>query len=136
MSNFHSYKLLERLCTEISPQVQRQQPVTFRDALDRVTPIHLEWINSLEAFMAILKIRFKWIGLRKIEKGEFVVQALGSTDDIDLSDPSRPWELCFVPGQHVDMSMTFKHRDIATSLSCPACNYEHDRGSSSIEITW
>ena len=136
MSNFHSYKLLERLCTVISPQVQRQQPVTFRDALDRVAPIHLEWVSSHEAFMAVLKIQFKHIGLSKIEKGEFVVQALGSTDDIDLSDPSKPWESCFVPGQHVNMSMTFKRRDIATSVSCPACNCEHDGGSSSIEITW
>jgi len=136
MSSLHSYKLLERLCTAIPAQVLRQQPVMFRDALDRVAPIHLEWINSREAFMAVLKVRFKDFGLHKIQNGEFALQDTGSADDIDLSDISRPWDLIFVPGQQVDMSVTFKRRDQANSILCPACSQEHLGQSSEVDITW
>jgi hypothetical protein len=34
--------------TQIPPQVLFQQPVVFRDALDRVTPFHLDFIDSAE----------------------------------------------------------------------------------------
>lgn len=36
------------LHNDIPPQVLLQRPVLFRDALDRVTPIHLDFINSPE----------------------------------------------------------------------------------------
>lgn len=88
----------------------------FRDALDRVAPIHLEWINSREAFMAVLKVRFKDFGLHKIQNGEFALQDTGSADDIDLSDISRDWDFIFAPGQQVDMSVIFKRRDKANSI--------------------
>jgi hypothetical protein len=36
------------LQNDIPPQVQLQQPVVFRDALDRVMSINLDFINSAE----------------------------------------------------------------------------------------
>lgn len=37
-----------RFQTKIPPQVLLQQPVVFRDAFNRVTPVHLEFIDSAE----------------------------------------------------------------------------------------
>ncbi len=43
------YRVLEkRIQGEIPAQVLLQQPMIFRDALDRVTPVHLEFIDSLQ----------------------------------------------------------------------------------------
>jgi hypothetical protein len=48
MSNLNA--LLEQitLLNEIPRQVSLQKPVVFRDALDRVTPIHLDFIDSAQ----------------------------------------------------------------------------------------
>lgn len=37
-----------QLQCNIPPQVLLQQPVIFKDALDRITPVHLEFIDSAE----------------------------------------------------------------------------------------
>jgi hypothetical protein len=68
-----SLQILEVIHSNLPSQITQQQPVIFRDALDRVAPIHLEWINSWEAFLAVLKVRFKERGLRKIENMEFAL---------------------------------------------------------------
>jgi hypothetical protein len=39
--------------TQIPPQVLLQQPVVFRDALDRVTPVHLDFIDSAEVSFSL-----------------------------------------------------------------------------------
>ena len=74
--------------------IERQQPVIFRDALNRVAPFHLEFINSHEAFFAVLEIRFKDVGINKVRRREFALQNAGATTDIDLR---KPWEASFVP---------------------------------------
>lgn len=67
----------------------------------------------------MLKANFKNIGHapEKIERGEFVIQYSALKRDIDFD---QNWQLCFSPGQCVDMSMIF-HR--ATALEgivvCP-----------------
>ena len=45
-----------RLQAEIPPQVLLQQPMVFRDALNRVTPVHLEFINSSEVIHPTLAV--------------------------------------------------------------------------------
>jgi hypothetical protein len=109
-----------------------QQPVTFRDALNRVAPIHLEWINSHAAFLAVLELRFQDVGKRKIQRKEFVLQRVGASKDIDLC---RPWETCLCPGQQVDMSMIFRDVEVMDSTICPACK-EECFGQSGAEIEW
>jgi hypothetical protein len=42
-----------RFQTQIPPQVLLQQPVVFRDALDRVTPVHLDFIDSAEVSFSL-----------------------------------------------------------------------------------
>jgi hypothetical protein len=131
-SNYQIFQAIERLCVSLPAQVERQQPVLFRDALDHVAPIHLEWIDSHEAFAALLELRFKDIAPRKVAKREYVLQDAG-LKDIDMS---RAWGLCFVPGQRVDMSMTLKRSDMAESVTCPICGYEHVGQPSACEIKW
>ncbi|KAI9865708.1 MAG: hypothetical protein M1813_002166 [Trichoglossum hirsutum] len=104
---------------EIPPQVMLQRPVQLLDACGRLAPFHLEFINSSEAFLAVLKVRFKHAGLRKIEKREFALQERGSKRRLDLS---APWDSVFLPGQKVDMSMVFRRQDVP-HRSCPSCRF-------------
>jgi hypothetical protein len=124
--------MLENICNALPPQIERQQPVIFRDALNRVAPIHLEWINSHEAFLAVLEVRFKDVGIEKVRRGEFALQKAGATTDIDLR---KPWEACFRPGQQVDMSIIFKQHGPWNMAVCPVCNHECF-GETSSEIEW
>ena len=63
---------------EIPAQVLLQKPVLLLDACGRMAPFHLEFINSKEAFLAVLKVRFQQCGvtpkgLRKIDRFEFIL---------------------------------------------------------------
>src|SRR5271154_5186443 len=98
-----------------------QRPVFLTDALNRLLPFHLEWIDDAEAFSGMLKIRFRDVGLKKIEHGEFAVQDCRTGFDIDLS---RPWRFCFHPGQEVSMSMLFTVLGSPNVISCSSCQQE------------
>jgi hypothetical protein len=54
--------------------------------------------------VAVLKVNFKHHGncAEKIEKGEFAIEDAATRRDIDLT---TNWELCFSPGQRVEMSI-------------------------------
>ena len=54
--------------------------------------------------MAVLKVNSKHNGnsAEKIEKGEFAIEDAATGRDIDLN---TNWELCFSPGQRVEMSI-------------------------------
>ena len=52
-------------------QVLLQQPVILHDALGRIAPFHLEFIDSLAAFITVLQIRFEHVGGPKITRLEF-----------------------------------------------------------------
>ena len=56
-------------------------------------------------------------GAEKIERGEFVIQETHTKRQIDLT---QDWELCFLPGQRVDMSMVFRIAVIGRK-ACPNC---------------
>lgn len=62
----------------------------------------------MQALTAVLKsnMRKTKIGPRKIDRGEFVIQETSTKRDIDLASD---WDLCFLPGQRVEMSMIFQH---------------------------
>lgn len=53
----------------------------------------------------------------KIDKGEFVIEESHTKREIDLT---QDWDVCFLPGQKVDMSMIFKRIGMPES-SCPSC---------------
>jgi hypothetical protein len=124
--------MLEKIYNALPLQIDQQQPVIFRDALNRVAPIHLEWITSHEAFLAVLEVRFKDVGIEKVRRREFALQKAGATTDIDLR---KSWEACFCPGQRVDMSMIFKQQGPDDIAVCPVCKHECF-GEASSEIEW
>ncbi|OBT45081.1 hypothetical protein VE00_05174 [Pseudogymnoascus sp. WSF 3629] len=105
------------LQNEIPPQVLLQRPMVFRDALDRVTPVHLDFIDSAEAFLAVLKIRFKEIGSEKLDRNEYTLTDDKQNRNLDIR---KPWCSVMKPGQHVSMSMIFDTR--FQQNICPGCS--------------
>ena len=60
-------------------------------------------------------------GPEKIDRGEFMIEEAGSKRPIDLA---QDWELCFLPGQKVLMSMVFSmvfSRSKKAGSTCPNC---------------
>ena len=70
-------------------------------------------------------------GADLIKNGDFVISDAGTDRDIDLL---QEWELCFSPGQHVNMSMIFEHLG-APSTYCPRCQH-NCRGRTDEDIEW
>ena len=69
--------------------------------------------------MAVLRLNIIKVknGPEKIDRGEFVIEEASSKRRIDLT---MDWELCFLPGQKVLMSMVF-HRSREPCSACPNC---------------
>jgi hypothetical protein len=86
--------------------------------------------------IAVLRSNFSKIkqAPRKIDRGEFVIQDAATKRDIDLA---QDWELCFRPGQHVDMNMVFDRSEDLNSMhtSYPSCKWICD-GAGDTEIEW
>jgi hypothetical protein len=102
-------------------------------------PFHLEFVlsaeassivsipaqpaHNLQALTSVLQANFKNVGsgAKKVRKGEFAIQDAATKMDIDLNSP---WETCFTPGQHTEMSMVFSFEREGPelfSLYCPKC---------------
>ena len=109
---------LQNTITQNPYQVKRQQPIFLVDALRKESPFHLEFVRSAEALVAVVAINFKGVGaIDKIHKGEFVIEDSSTRQDIDLR---QEWDLCFFPGQRVEMSVIFQRPHVPTT-TCPKC---------------
>jgi hypothetical protein len=107
---------------QLPAQIDRQQPTYFEDAHGRLAPFHIEFINSLEAFQAVMEVRFRHVpGLKKFQRREYLLQEPGNKRKLNLQ---APWESIFLPGRRVVMSMVFQTPQISTS-SCPGCQIEN-----------
>lgn len=116
----------------ISGQVQRQQPVYLIDPLNMERPFHLEFVQSADALLAVLKDNLKGTGCgpAMIDDGHFAIEEMGTQVAINLQEP---WNRCFRPGQRVAMSMIFKQShtrnpsiDPRNILHlCPSCRHAH-----------
>lgn len=127
MKNIQDLNRMLQMQISIPPQVLLQQPVILLDAFGKIAPFHLEFIDSLESFSAVFKIRFrqagvKQAGLSKIDKREFAIQETRRKRILDLT---QPWPSLFQPGQEVDMSMVF-HRFSCPPSTCPGCSKNND----------
>lgn len=123
---------VQTILKTIPGQIERQQPVYLNDALGRYTPFHLEFIRSREALTYVLFDNFKWLGstAKKILDSEFTIHDSRTKRDVDLD---RPWDACFTPGQHVEMSMVVDVPNGANSISrlsdrCPRCCFGYAKG--------
>ena len=103
----------------IPPQVLLTKPVTLLDACGKISAFHLDFINSADAFIAVMKVRFKHegvthTGIKMVEDTQFVL------NDYRGSLPmSKPWNQIMKPNQKVNMSMIFR-RTVQPS-ACPVC---------------
>jgi hypothetical protein len=102
-----------------------REPFILEDAIGRVSPVHMDFINSWEAFDAILRLRFQnFQGFRKVQNKEYVLQEHATKREIKRT---RPWDCAFLPGQRVDMSLVFMMKasaeqpDEIPSTNCPNC---------------
>ena len=77
---------------------------------------------ALQAFIAVLKVRFKDIGLRKIEKGQFVLEDTLRKHGISLTSS---WTTVVRPGQHINMSMVFWQQQTVRGI-CPGCREKNE----------
>jgi hypothetical protein len=121
--------------TQLPLQIDRQQPVYFEDAHGRLAPFHVEFINSLEAFQAVMEVRFRHVpGLKKFLRREYLLQEPGRKRKLNLQ---APWELLFLPGRRVVMSMIFQTPQTSTS-SCPGCQTENDVSTNDLhsDVQW
>ncbi|KAF2028074.1 hypothetical protein EK21DRAFT_102145 [Setomelanomma holmii] len=108
---------------QIPLQIDRQQPVYFEDAHGRLAPFHIEFINSFEAFQAVMEVRFRHVpGLKKVQGNRYTVKESNTKRVLNLG---APWESVFLPGRKVVMSMIF-HVPQTTTMSCPGCQSENE----------
>ena len=122
MQSIDDMRMMLQLQAHVPPQVMLQQPVTFLDPFGKTAPFHLDFIDSSECFMAVLRARFSSAdvssaGLSKLDNHEFLIQDSRRRRPIDLK---KNWSSVFRPGQNVDMSMTF-HRFACPPSTCPIC---------------
>lgn len=125
---YHTITEMQR----IPPQVLCQQPVTFIDACGYQSPIHLEFINSWEAFEAVLKCRFEGKGIHKIERREYILEIAYSKKVINRH---KSWDACIKPGETLYMDMLFKVYDRTEISICPGCRYD-SKAPLEQEVDW
>lgn len=124
--NFAIYREIVALRSAFTTRVGHslcEDPFILEDAIGRTAPVHLRFINSWQAFDAVMEIRFKGKqGLPKIQRKEYILEedATGLEIDrsIDFSD-------CFLPGQKIVMSLVFKNESAFPGpplvTLCPRC---------------
>lgn len=122
MQSVEDMRMMLQMQAKIPPQVMLQQPVIFLDPFGKTAPFHLEFIDSSECFIAVLKVRFSNAGvtpagLSKLDNHDFLIQDSRRRRPIDLK---KNWSSVFRPGQNVDMSMIF-HRFACPPSTCPVC---------------
>ena len=130
MHSMEEMKAILHLQATVPPQVLLQQPVIFLDPFGKTVPVHLEFIESSECFMAVLKARFSNAGvtpggLAKLDNEDFLIRDTQKRRPINMH---KSWPSVFRPGQSVDMSMIF-HRFSCPPKTCPVClevNEEED----------
>lgn len=131
----HELNQMLKLQMAIPPHVLLQQPVILLDAFGKTAPFHLDFVDSMECFTAVLKIRFRQAGaekagLRKLEHREFNIQETRHKRPVDLS---KPWPTLFRPGQEVDMSMVF-HHFACPANTCPGCSRMNENDEEQTEM--
>ena len=122
MQSIENLKAMLQLQSSIPPQVQLQQPVILLDPFGKTAPFHLDFIDSSDCFIAVLKARFSKAGvtpagLSKLENHDFLIQDTERKRPINLN---KTWSSVFRPGQNVNMSMIF-HRFACPPSTCPVC---------------
>ena len=134
-TNVAIYKAVLEIRGRLPSSLERslcQEPFILEDSIGRVTPVSLEFVNSWEAFDAVLEIRFRGLqGFEEVQKKEYVIQAGATRREIHRS---RPLECSFLPGQTFVMSMLFQDSGLPPGW-CPSCHTSSD-GARNADVKW
>ena len=135
--NIATYNTVISIQEVISGGLQRSlahEPFILEDAIGRISPVHLQFINSWDAFDAVLELRFRKIqGHSKVKRRAYILQEHSTKREISRT---RRWEGAFLPGQRIDMSLIFDSEEqSAIGTSCPSCK-EVSENSQDSEIHW
>jgi hypothetical protein len=100
-----------------------QEPFILEDAIGRLSPVHLQFICSWEAFEDVLEHRFRGLqGHNMVRDRLWVIQEVATYRDISRE---IPWETAFLPGQRVGMDLIFRKQALSEeetgTTSCPNC---------------
>lgn len=112
-----------------------QEPFILEDAIGRISPVHLQFISSWEAFDAVLELRFQDVqGFSKVQNKEYVLQEHATRREVSRN---RPLEVSILPGQRVEMAVVFENRErqVLTQTTCPGCQSPSTQSQNS-EIHW
>lgn len=114
-----------------------EDPFILEDAIGRVAPVHLRFINSWKAFQAVMEIRFQGKqGLKKICRKEYVLQESATGREVDLS---LEFDDAILPGQKITMSLVFKRdatdQSTQTMAHCPRCNMISEQPTNT-DVLW
>lgn len=137
--NIATYKAVMDIQRGLPSHLERcliQEPFILEDAIGRITPVHLQFINSWDAFDAVLELRFRGVqGYERVRNRQYILQEHSTRRDISRS---RIWEAAFLPGQKIEMSMTFEEASDAHSrevTSCPGC-HRVSGGDHDTDVYW
>jgi hypothetical protein len=134
--NMATYKMVFALQNSLPTYMERHlisEPFVLEDAMGRISPVHLDFINSWSAFNAVLQARFEGLqGHAQVVNGNWILQDHATGREISQT---RIWEGTFLPG--VDMSLLFQRETTCTvesfdlpspaaasnapSAACPRC---------------
>jgi hypothetical protein len=123
-TNVAIYKAVVALQAGLPGYLERsmiQEPFILEDAIGRMSPVHMQFISSWEAFDAVLELRFRTVqGHKKVKNKEYVIQEHVTRREIRRN---QPWETSFLPGQRIDMSLVFESQEQKDlpQTTCPRC---------------
>lgn len=112
-------QLLQFLQTRL-PRHLSFEYVMVIDARSQPLPLPLPTITSKKIFLEVLKDRFKDLGYKKIERGDWFLEDAETKEVLDLS---KPWRSLMKPDRLIHMSIIFRRQNLP-STQCPVCKYE------------
>ena len=123
VATYEAVVAVQRILPSHLERTMFRDPFILEDAIGRISPVHMDFINSWDAFDAILRMRFKDVqGYKKVQNKEYVFQDHATKREVKRI---RTWEGAFLPGQRIDMSLVFtkkmKEAEDVPSTSCPNC---------------
>lgn len=138
--NIAIYREVVALRSAFSKHVDRpllEDPFILEDAIGRIAPVHLRFVNSWAAFHAVMEIRFQGKqGFKKICRKEYVLQESAMGREVDMS---LDFDDAFLPGQKINMSLVFKRDSTEQSTQatghCPRCNTVSEQ-LADVDVLW
>jgi hypothetical protein len=111
-----------------------QEPWILEDAIGRISAIPVQFIESWDAFDAVLEIRFRDVqGFQKVKEKKYILQQHGTGLEVTRS---AAFTTAFIGGKRYEMSLLFDgEAEPPAGASCPSCHAD-SYDLSDAEILW